>query len=424
MTGLMPEKEFSRKSFVKGGGALIVGFSARRGAAPARRGARPATRRSRCAARTTSCPTCSAVDSWIAITADNTVIVTHGETELGHGTPTGILMLVAEELNMNMDQMVYAHPETWLNATGGGGGTGGISSRSTQTRAAAAYAQAGAARHGVDEARRPGRRASRPRTASSPAAARSVKYGDLLGGKLFNFEMPLVPPAPRRRRRSYIPGTGITKPVSQYKLVGTVGPADRHPGEGRRAPTPTSRTSASRACCTPAASGRAAPARTRRRTTSPLSVDATSIAHIPGAQVVQIGNFLAVVAPKEYDAIQAAAQLKVVWKNDPKFTPLRATTGRGCARPATRTPSTRPATPRTPGGVPAALASAAQDGVGDLPLPLQQLRADRPARAVADVNDVDTAAIVYVQGQSLQRASRRTSPTMLGSADHAEHRCA
>ena len=28
MTGLLHEKEFSRKSFVKGGGALIVGFSA------------------------------------------------------------------------------------------------------------------------------------------------------------------------------------------------------------------------------------------------------------------------------------------------------------------------------------------------------------------------------------------------------------
>ena len=27
MTGLIPEKEFSRKSFVKGGGALVVGFS-------------------------------------------------------------------------------------------------------------------------------------------------------------------------------------------------------------------------------------------------------------------------------------------------------------------------------------------------------------------------------------------------------------
>jgi CO/xanthine dehydrogenase Mo-binding subunit len=38
----------------------------------------------------------------------------------------------------------------------------------------------------------------------------------------------------------------------------------------------------------------------------PVSVDAKSISHIPGAQVVQIGNWLSVVAPTEYDAIQAA----------------------------------------------------------------------------------------------------------------------
>ena len=61
-------------------------------------------------------------------------------------------MLVAEELDMGMDQMIYAHPETWLNATGGGGGSGGISSRSTQARAAAAYAKQAAAEHGLDEA--------------------------------------------------------------------------------------------------------------------------------------------------------------------------------------------------------------------------------------------------------------------------------
>ena len=55
-------------------------------------------------------------------------------------------MLAAEELNMNFDQMWYAHPESWLNVTGGGSGSSGISSRSTKIRAAAAYAQAGAAR--------------------------------------------------------------------------------------------------------------------------------------------------------------------------------------------------------------------------------------------------------------------------------------
>ena len=49
----------------------------------------------------------------------------------------------------------------------------------------------------------------------------------------------------------------------------------------------------------------------------PVSFDASSISHIPGAQVVHVNNFLGVVAPKEYDAIQAAAQLKVVWNTNP-----------------------------------------------------------------------------------------------------------
>ena len=133
----MLKKEFSRKSFLKGGGAMVVGFSALGWGRPR---LRPATRRSTSGARSDFLPNLNTIDAWIAIRADNTVIVTHGEPEFA-GTPTGILMLVAEELDVGMDQMVYASPETWLNATGGGGGSGGISSRSTQARAAAAYAK-------------------------------------------------------------------------------------------------------------------------------------------------------------------------------------------------------------------------------------------------------------------------------------------
>ena len=48
-----------------------------------------------------------------------------------------------------------------------------------------------------------------------------------------------------------------------------------------------------------------------------VSLDPSSISHIPGAQVVRQGDFLAVVAPHEYDAIQAAAILKVTWKDSP-----------------------------------------------------------------------------------------------------------
>src|SRR5579863_1346871 len=130
MTGLLHEKEFSRRSFVKGGGALIVTISAASalaGQAKADQTKPPAADHPSAGAfdqRTAAnyLPDLTQVDTWITINADNTATVTHGETELGHGTPTGILMLTAEELNMNFDQMWYAHPESWLNVTGGGSG--------------------------------------------------------------------------------------------------------------------------------------------------------------------------------------------------------------------------------------------------------------------------------------------------------------
>src|SRR4029079_10070801 len=40
---------------------------------------------------------------------------------------------------------------------------------------------------------------------------------------------------------------------------------------------------------------------------------------IPGAKVLQKNNFIGVVAPREYDAIQAAAQLKVTWAPMPEI---------------------------------------------------------------------------------------------------------
>jgi hypothetical protein len=154
MTGLLHEKEFSRKTFVKGGGALVVGFSlagAAAGAAKATAGnyategtyGGGATGNTPFDDRTPSdtLPNLNTVDAWLAITPDNKVVVTTGETEMGHGTPTGILMLVAEELNMGPNptfgltttnaQVQWAHPETWLNTTGGGGytiaiGSGGL----------------------------------------------------------------------------------------------------------------------------------------------------------------------------------------------------------------------------------------------------------------------------------------------------------
>ena len=130
----------------------------------------------------------------------------------------------------------------------------------------------------------------------------------------------------------------------------------------------------------------------------PVSVDTSSISHIPGAQVVQINNWLAVWAPKEYDAIQAAAELKVVWKSDPKFTPtgnywswMREAGDTNAVNPARYTVDT--------GGVPAALATAAHTVSATYRYHYNSFGPIGPHAAVADVQA--NSAVVFIQGQQI-----------------------
>jgi len=119
------KKEFSRKTFLKGGGALIVSYGALAGTASAATGNTPFAQRG----PQDFLPNLNTIDAWLAIRADNTVVVTHGEPEFA-GTPTGILMLVAEELDMDMSQ-IGGGSGTSSGCTTGGGGGSGTSSRST-----------------------------------------------------------------------------------------------------------------------------------------------------------------------------------------------------------------------------------------------------------------------------------------------------
>ena len=226
-----------------------------------------------------------------------------------------------------------------------------------------------------------------------------------IGDKLFNVRSRLRPTARDARR----PGAGLAgrSRSAQYKLVGTSAAADRHPGEGHRASTPTSTTSASRACCTAASCGRAARARTATaRSRRSLSVDESSIKHIPGVQVVRSGDFLGVVAPTEYDAIQAAAQLKVKWADPPALAgqrePLEAD-----ARPRQRRARRRPRIALNSGNVDAAFAVGRAQVVRDLHVPLQRPHADRPD-AARRRRDAGRRARVHEHAGRL-RARARTS---------------
>jgi nicotinate dehydrogenase subunit B len=316
MTGLLPEKEFSRTSFVKGGGALIVGFAtlgAGLGAKVARADAVDPFASNGPYDQT-------AVDSWLTIHADNTASLKIGKVEMGQGTPTALLMIAAEELSMGFGQMrMITHDTNITPNQGSSVGSQGVQTGGKQTRAAAATAASAllsmaSAKLGVPVA------SLSVSNGVVSGGGKTVSYGDLIGDKLFNVNIPdMSTKGNATTPVQAVAGAPGTKPVSKYTLVGTSPPRvdipDKVTGSyvyvhGIRVPGMLH--------------GRIVRPRGQGAYgdgTAPkiLSVDKGSVAHIPNVTIVQVGNFLGVVAPKEYDAIQAAAQLKVGWAPMPEL---------------------------------------------------------------------------------------------------------
>jgi CO/xanthine dehydrogenase Mo-binding subunit len=317
MTGFN-EKDFSRKAFVKGGGALIVGFSLAGSAFAAK-------------ARAAESPFASngpfdqyQVDAWIVIGADNTALIKSGAIFQGTGAATGILMIAAEELDMDMSQMRHVDDDTDVtpdtgpkdasNTIIGGAGRG--------VRAAAAAARQALLGLAAERLGVPAAQLAVSKGIVS-GGGKSVAYGDLLGGKLFNVRMPaswgMQDLSPIRTTNGLSAGVAPTKPVSGYKVVGTSPPRIDIPGIVTGTSTYIQNVRV--------------PGMLHGRVVRPfgqsvygfgtpfVSVDEGSIRHISGARVVRKGGFLGVVAPHEYDAIQAAAQLKVKWVDPPKALP-------------------------------------------------------------------------------------------------------
>ena len=397
MTGLLHEKEFSRKAFIKGGGALVVGFGARRRT----RRRRPAegapandpVRQHR--TRTTSCQT--AVGRLVARDhTDNTVIVTHGETELGHGTPTGILMLVAEELNIRhgSDDGMRTRRH-WLNATGGGGGSGGISSRLDRRpaprRACANQVLLGLAstqlgRSGRGPQRRNGVDLGRGQAGHLRRADRREAL------QLRSWPLDAWSAGASATATEFHPGHRQHEAGQPVHARRHRWSADRHSGEGRRGPTPTSRTSACRGWSTGAASVRAARVRTPREHEPTQRRPDLDRPHPRGADRPD-RQFPRRRRPEGVRRDPGRRAAEGGLEDDPSSPSARATTGRGSARLATPTPSTRPAGSPIE-VVPAAMASAAKK-VSATYRTTTTLRADRAALRDRRVHVGDIRNAIY-----------------------------
>ncbi len=374
------KKEFSRKTFIKGSGALVVGASVT-GAGVGAKTAGAAYN-----------PDSTQVDSWLTINADNTVTFKTSQIEVGNGTTTGLVMIVAEELDVAFEQV---HHSVWdstvlVNSGTTGGSTGIQSTGGPPLSAAAATAKKALLELASTNLGVPVGSLSVEKGVVS-GGGKSVTYAQLVGGKLLG---TTISP------RTLNPGQGIAKPVSEYKVVGTRPPRVEIPDKvtGKYTYVHNIRI----------------PGMIHGRVVRPrgqgaygtgatiVSVDESSIKHIPGAQVVRKGDFLGIVAPREYDAIQGAAQLKVTW-NEEKILPttgnlwkqMRDQDSAGLA-PARVT--------LNDGNVDKALASAATTLTGTYMYHYQGRAVIGPACAVADVRP--DSATIFTSSQQMENVHR------------------
>jgi CO/xanthine dehydrogenase Mo-binding subunit len=191
---------------------------------------------------------------------------------------------------------------------------------------------------------------------------KSVKYGDLVGDRLINVKItgkePVKKPSDykivgQRPPRIDIPDkvTGTYTYVQNVRVPGMLhGRIVRPRGQG--------------------AYGTGA---------KPLSVNEASIKHIPGARVIRRGDFVGVVAPHEYGAIQAAAELKVKWQQDPILP------GNGDLFGQMRSQKTHDSVPVATGNLPAGFAKAAKVVSASFTHDYQSHASMGPVCAIADV---------------------------------------
>ncbi|MEO8316314.1 MAG: molybdopterin cofactor-binding domain-containing protein, partial [Pseudomonadota bacterium] len=285
-----------RRGFLKQGGALLVGISlAGCAAAPAR---------SKRTAPTSielkpGPPVATRIDTWLAIHEDNSATLYLGFAELGQGTTTALLQVAAEELDLGMDQIRAAPLDTHISPNQGGTySSASIQRGRPQIAQAAAHARAALLARAAMRLETPAEQLiverGVVRVANKPR--RAVTFGELIGGKRFDLAMT---------------GTAALKPVSAYKLV-----AQRVPRVDLAAKVNATHTYIQQLRLPGMLHARIVRPRGQPAYGSGarvVKVDETSVQKIDGVRVVRRGDFIGVLAPLEWDAVRAAAQLVVEW---------------------------------------------------------------------------------------------------------------
>jgi len=297
----MDRRDFLKMSFAASGG-LVVSFSLPPIEALAQSAGKPAL-------------VPNELDSWIAVLPDGRVNAFFGKMDMGQGLDVAVAQIVAEELDVGFDKVSVLMGDTASSCNqGGASGSTGTSNGARLLRKAAAEARRVLVERAAD---RLGAPAAELRVEDGTVVSPRGKttYAELVGGRYFHHQVqwnqqtgnPMdisVPAKPKPPAEYKVVGKPLARRDVAWKLYGTGEYVTdvRVPGmvHARVIRPP-------RAAC------------------SVRGVDESSIKGIRGARVVREKDFVAVVAPREWDAVRAAQQLKIDWHYDAKaFPPMDA----------------------------------------------------------------------------------------------------
>jgi nicotinate dehydrogenase subunit B len=274
----MRASQISRREVLKSG-ALVVAFGL----------ARISIAESAGAARV---PDPKEVDGFLELDADGATVFC-GKVDLGTGLRVAIRQMVAEELGIGVNRIKLVEGDTELTPdqgpTAGSTGVmvGGVQIRQAAATARKALTELAAQRLGLS----PDALIAADGGIHPKAGGAGIGFVDLLGDR--RFDLKVDPKAPLKEPSSYsIVGKSLPRPDVPAKVTGThiyvhdLTLPDMLHGRVIRPPAIGAHL---------------------------IAVDEASVAHLPGAQVVRIADFLGVVAPDEWTAVRAAKDLGAKW---------------------------------------------------------------------------------------------------------------
>jgi nicotinate dehydrogenase subunit B len=370
------EAAVSRRQFLQGSGVLVVGFSiAQFFSLSEMASARAAQGR----IVVPDYPTynIAAVDSFLEIHGDGSVLVKIGKVNNGQGTPTAWAMMAAEELEVPLSSVELKFGDTAETPDQGGtGNSNGVAAVYVPLRQAAATARQALLRMAGAKLGVPVESLTvADGVVSVTGDTRSATYAELIGDKKFDIMFSDAAPV---------------KDPSQFKIIGKMNP--NRPEIAQVAVGKLEFTQDVRI-----------PGMLHARSVRPpvagstlVSVDGFEGEDPAGlVKVLSKGNYVAVIAKTEWQAIQASHLLKVTWKKPDA--PVLPDGYEAMYEYLAKTPPQDTATSGNVGDVEAALSSAARTIAAVYQSAFQSHASLTPGCCVADVKD--GGATVWFGGQ-------------------------